>query len=187
MIYSTRASTETLEDTIRFLSFEQEDRGIKKETCSLKICPNIYLMCFFIVKRQSVANSSQLCYCWSTRSLLAATSLIRRLMSVLCLLRPRFVIFWRDGKLSAGLSINYICLQVDNFAFGLLIVQHLPADNRARGTLLKVCFWKVVAVAPLSYCRLSSARLAAVSRPVLSSALCIRALFRNEPLCMGIM
>lgn len=144
-------------------------------------------MCFFIVERQSVANSSQLCDCWSTRSLLAATSLIRWLMSVLCLLCPRFVIFWRDKKWKAGLSKNYICLQVDNFAFGLLIAQHLPADNRARGTLLKVCFWKVVAVAPLSYCRLSSARLAAVSRPVLSSALCIRALFRNEPLCTGIM
>lgn len=33
----------------------------------------------------------------------------------------------------------------------------------------------------------SAARLAPVSQPVLSSALWIRGLFRNEPLCMGIM
>lgn len=47
MIYSTRASTETLEDTIRFLLCEQEDRGIKKETCSLKICQKYFFDVFF--------------------------------------------------------------------------------------------------------------------------------------------
>lgn len=108
---------------------------------------------------------------------------------MLCLLCLRFVIFFygRTKIETQVLGKNYICLQVDHFAFGLLVVQQLPADIRAGGTLLKVCFWKAVAVAPSSYCRLSSARLAAVRRPVLSSALCIQALFRNEPLCTGIM
>lgn len=56
---------------------------------------------------------------------------------------------------------------------------------RNQDTAGAVFFWEV-GTALLSYCLVSSARLAVVSQPVLSSALCIRGLFRNEPLCMGI-
>lgn len=97
-------------------------------------------------------------------------------------------IFFGHETLNAGLLKNYICLQVNNFVFGLLIGQQLATDNRTGGGHCWRCVfgrwrWRP----PLPYCRLSSALLAAVSRPVLSSALCIRVLFRNEPLCMGIM
>lgn len=68
-----------------------------------------------------------------------------------------------------------------------LIKWHLLtcADEGTR-TLLESCFW-AVGTALLAYCSVSTARLAPVSQPVLSVALCIWGLFRNEPLCMGIM
>lgn len=64
--------------------------------------------------------------------------------------------------------------------------QLLTCADEGTGALLEACFW-AVGMALLSYCSVSTARLAPVSQPVLSFALCIWGLFRNEPLCMGIM
>lgn len=78
--------------------------------------------------------------------------------------------------------------KIDNFS---LFTAGFSADVNSHFHLYSSCcrelvFWEV-GPGLLSYCSVSSARLAPVSQPVLSSALCIRGLFRNEPLCMGIM